>query len=244
MSNRRWRGFVPQDEPEQQPEPRITQAEEPKQRGRGAASETAFFPEYTPQSLPDFAGPDGWSRLLATGSVFLHDKRPNSDRLIDVLAESAGVRVRKDTIQADPQLIVDELTGGRARRRPQALMIDDFSELTEVEAVLRRYRSAFRRRDGLWIKGYVQDFLPRIMRLFDILIFFDMATEALESLRSVVGLTEADAEELKEASDRWDSVIVAVTVEPSSKRSFPILAPNPLRLVLHERKARTAHFPT
>lgn len=123
------------------------------------------------------------------GLVFLHDKRPAADRLLELAKSHAIASFRTVPEPFDADATLDRIVASRPSRssHPAVLVVTAHTDTIELPQLIARAAAAKHQKAGLWVRGYV-DQLSTSLRYFDACFAFDMASHCFESLRSAIPL--------------------------------------------------------
>ena len=141
---------------------------------------------------------------LTSGLVFVQNKRPMADLLL-ALAEQVygpGVRFRRlHESRAGAEAVVDALCLKRPSRGSGSAgvtVLDCDSVPSGLPKTLTRVAAAPGLRRGLWVRGHVRDLHPAHLRVFDVLFLMDMSDVEMEMVRSLIPVSPACADQLRE----------------------------------------------
>lgn len=144
------------------------------------------------------------SHRLTSGLVFVQNKRPMADLLL-ALAEQVygpGVRFRRlHESRAGAEAVVDALCLKRPSRGSGSAgvtVLDCDSVPSGLPKTLTRVAAAPGLRRGLWVRGHVRDLHPAHLRVFDVLFLMDMSDVEMEMVRSLIPVSPACADQLRE----------------------------------------------
>lgn len=153
--------------------------------------------------LAGFFSAPPFRRTVTSSLVFLHNKRPSADLLVE-LATTIQPNVRFELVRASQCDLIDlasSLSAQRASRaeRRRVLVLEADVPGAEIERFLLAIGSIRHLKKGLWLRGYVSDLRPAVLRMFDVMFMFDMAAAESEQVRSTIPLPRDRMDELKES---------------------------------------------
>lgn len=150
------------------------------------------FPE--PQTLSDLISLNNFIPSLCKGFVFIHNRKESSDHLVGILASCISQtqpQVRFSYFQThndDLDSLYKKIEGrkGIGLSATDVWIIDTTSSNDEVNKFCVKIAKIPNLPVGLWFRGYVRDFNPKVLTLFDVLFLFDMSNHEQELLRSII----------------------------------------------------------
>jgi hypothetical protein len=199
-------------------------------------------------TVGQFIAHKAFADRLTQGLVFVHNKRPTADLLIDVLR-----RPDQSITCAEKRLSEIELKAfeaGLSLKRPSRgskraiVILDCDTKVDQLSLVLGRLAAAAGRRKGIWVRGHISDFPPSALRIFDVMFLFDMAEKDSEMLRSVIPLPPKRIQMLRDNLDpmadvRKEAVLVFTAGADHRGRRLTQIAGNPALIWLIDDDHRT-----
>jgi hypothetical protein len=160
-----------------------------------------------PASLRDLLQSKDLAEPLVRGLVFVHDKPPFSDRLLEMSATAvSGRHTVAWTSVAELDSVRSGLTGAGRRLRARVHVIRPGPAHSQVGDFIRGVSAGKHARDALWVLGFPEDFPAHLLRLFDVIVAFPSSPATVERWRSVITISDADVKDLNRSVDSTNGV--------------------------------------
>jgi hypothetical protein len=168
-------------------------AQPPPAAAGGAGSRRPAFrlrvvPAPTPAGFDELVRDPVAGEPLVRGVVFVHDKAPLVDRLLDLVQEHAptGVSLTDASRRADLTWLASQLA--RRRRTRSTVFVLRAAADAAVTDLVRAACAGRAGRNGLWVLGFPVDFPASVLRLFDVIVMFGSSTADRDKLQSLMPL--------------------------------------------------------
>lgn len=193
-------------------------------------------------NVDNFVTHTAFLERLTRGLVFVHNKRPMADLLINHVRQQHGAGISYSCNRLS-MVDLNEFENDLVLRRPsrashRSIVIVECDITTDaLSSVLGRLAAAPGRRKGIWIRGHVRDFHPSALRLFDVMFLFDMANDDSELLRSTIPLPREQIDMLRASvrpiRDNYTEAVLVFTAGADYRgRRLTQLAGNPALMPL------------
>lgn len=148
----------------------------------------------TPASFEELVRDPVVGEPLVRGVVFVHDKPPLVDRLLDLVQEHApsGVSLTDASQRGDLTWLANQLS--RRRRSRSTVFVLRPAADAGVAELVRAACAGKAGGNGLWLLGFPVDFPVSVLRLFDVIVMFGSSAADRDKLQSLMPLPASHAQ--------------------------------------------------